>query len=152
MNKSVKIAVLRSSLTGLTRRPCGFTFLVFCRHQVAKYPQCNSGRGVETGENGRRENSNALPGNSGEPATTSPHDISQIKCDTPSPRLQRAVVGSTRRHLGPQNQNASRPSAAGSHPRRRSVAFSRILNAARLRHRQLLTCLRVNYPILSVKS
>lgn len=55
---------------------------------MAKYPKCNRSRGVETGENGSKENSNALPGNSGEPATTSPHDISQIKCDTSSSPAQ----------------------------------------------------------------
>lgn len=35
-------------------------------------------------KNRRKGNSNALPGNSREPATTSPHDISERKCDTPS--------------------------------------------------------------------
>lgn len=41
-----------------------------------------TGRGVETKKIQGEENSNALPGK--EPATTSPHDISERKCDTPS--------------------------------------------------------------------
>lgn len=128
MNKFVKIPVLLSSLIGHPREARQFTFLVFCRHQVATYPQCNRGRGVETGENGRKENSNALPGNSGEPATTSPRDISQIKCDTPSSPTPAGGSWLTAASSRPAKQNASRPSAAGSHPRRRAVAFSRILN------------------------
>lgn len=55
MNKSGgKKAVFRSSLTEHTRQASQFSFLVFCRHHVAKYTQCSRSRGVETGEKGRK--------------------------------------------------------------------------------------------------
>lgn len=69
-------------LTKRDRQVCPFT--VFCRHQVVKHPQCNTHRGVETGINRREDDSNTLPGNSRERATTLPHDISERKCDTPA--------------------------------------------------------------------
>lgn len=60
--------------------------------------------GWRQGEKNRREeNSNALPGNSREPATTSPHDISERKCDTPSSDTSEPAFHSTIRDLSPES-------------------------------------------------
>lgn len=60
-----------------------YHFTVLCRHPVATCPKCNR-CGQKKGwrqakKNRRKGNSNALPGNSRQPATTSPHDISERK-------------------------------------------------------------------------
>lgn len=68
--------------------------------------------GWRQGEKKRREeNSNALPGNSREPATTSPHDISERKCDTPSSDTSEPAFHSTIRDLSPESggKKKSRP-------------------------------------------
>lgn len=135
---------------------------VLGRHPVAKQPKCcrnSKERGGDREKNPREENSNALPGNSREPATTSPHDISERKCDTPSSNSSEPPFHSVNRSNKKKNESKSHSLASCvSHPRTRSidlfVHFANALteiNTGRLRHRQLQTHLPVNYPFLTVE-
>lgn len=81
---------------------------VLCLHPVATCPKCNR-CGQKKGwrqakKNRRKGNSNALPGNSRQPATTSPHDISERKLRQ-SPLQHRRVAFHFNAALSPISPN-----------------------------------------------
>lgn len=117
--------------------------------------QSGAEEGVETREKKwRKGNSNALPGNATQPATTSPHDISERKT------RQFLLFQHRRRfHLNALYRHPERPKmphsrlVAISHPRMRSIAFFRAfrnaseVNARVLRHQlQTLRSRKLSLP------
>ena len=101
---------------------------------MAKWPKRSRTRQKRGGDRRKKTdgeaNSNALPGNSSEPATTSPHDISERKCDTPSSETNEPAFHSTTPPIDPETRTNTPATRCVSRPRTRSIAFSCIFKRA----------------------
>lgn len=102
-------------------------FSVFCRHQVVTGARCSARRGVETGINEGKRIQTLFLEMAENPPQLRHMTFRKGNATLLPPATQLAVAHSRLRDF-PASWNGPQPSAAGSHPRRRAVAFSRILN------------------------